>query len=140
MKLPDVNVLVQAFRSDSHGHQQCRDWMSATVNSPSSFGVSPLVLSGFVRVTTHPKIFATPNSTAESLAFAEFLLQRPNAIMVHPGERHWTIFAELCRNVQAKGNLVPDAWFAALAIETGCQWITLDRDFARFDGLNWSVP
>jgi uncharacterized protein len=38
------------------------------------------------------------------------------------------------------GNLVQDAWFAALAIESGCEWITTDRDFARFDGLQWRAP
>ena len=29
---------------------------------------------------------------------------------------------------------------AALAIEWGCEWVTMDRDFARFPGLKWSVP
>jgi predicted nucleic acid-binding protein len=32
---------------------------------------------------------------------------------------------------------VTDAWFAALAIEWGCEWITLDRDYGRFPGLKW---
>jgi hypothetical protein len=35
---------------------------------------------------------------------------------------------------------VPDAYFAALAIESGCDWITTDRDFARFKGLRWRHP
>jgi len=39
-----------------------------------------------------------------------------------------------------RGNRVPDAWFAALAIEGGCEWITTDRDYARFEGLRWRVP
>jgi len=36
--------------------------------------------------------------------------------------------------------LEPDAWFAALAIESGCEWITPDRDYARFPGLRWRTP
>jgi hypothetical protein len=45
-----------------------------------------------------------------------------------------------CREARAAGNLVQDAWFAALAIESGCEWITTDRDYARFAGLKWRAP
>jgi len=57
-----------------------------------------------------------------------------------PGERRWEIFKRLCTVADARGNLVPDAWFAALAIESGCEWITLDRDYARFQDLRWRLP
>ena len=56
---------------------------------------------------------------------------------VQPGPRHWDIFANLCEQAGTTGNLVPDAWFAAMAIESGCEWITTDRDYARFKGLRW---
>ncbi|MCY3786131.1 MAG: PIN domain-containing protein, partial [bacterium] len=46
----------------------------------------------------------------------------------------------LCRQVQSKGNLVQDAYLAALAIESGSEWITTDRDFSRFPGLRWRHP
>jgi hypothetical protein len=59
---------------------------------------------------------------------------------VTPGSRHWTLFLDLCRKAGAKGNLVSDAYHAALAIESGCEWITTDRDFARFPGLRWRTP
>jgi predicted nucleic acid-binding protein len=57
-----------------------------------------------------------------------------------PGERHWDIFQRLCREANAKGNLIPDAYLAALAIESGAEWITTDRDYARFPGLRWRHP
>lgn len=57
-----------------------------------------------------------------------------------PGERHWEIFTRLCRSARARGNLVPDAYLAALAIESGTEWITTDRDYARFPGLRWRHP
>jgi hypothetical protein len=60
--------------------------------------------------------------------------------MVRPGPRHWSIFARFCREIGARGNLVPDAFLAALAIEAGCEIITCDRDFARFTGLRWRHP
>lgn len=59
---------------------------------------------------------------------------------VAPGPRHWEIFDRVCRAVDAKGNLVPDAYLAALAIESGSEWITSDRDFSRFPGLRWRHP
>jgi hypothetical protein len=61
-------------------------------------------------------------------------------VSVAPGRRHWQIFRDLCRASGAKGNLVPDAYLAALAIESGSEWITTDRDYTRFQGLRWRHP
>ena len=57
-----------------------------------------------------------------------------------PGPRHWEIFIRLCRAARVNGNLVPDAYLAALAIESGSEWITTDRDYSRFPGLRWRHP
>jgi hypothetical protein len=57
-----------------------------------------------------------------------------------PGERHWSIFKRLCAEVGARGPLICDAWHTALAVEHGCRFITFDRDFARFPGLDWREP
>jgi toxin-antitoxin system PIN domain toxin len=138
--LPDVNVLVHAFRADSLDHQSCHAWLDSVVNGDARYGVSPQALSGVIRVTTHPKVFAQPSRLDEVLRFCGVLLEQPHCVVIQPGERHWDIFARLCRDADARGNLVPDAWFAALAIESGCEWITLDRDFARFPDLRWNVP
>jgi uncharacterized protein len=138
--LPDVNVLLQAFRPDTNHHDLCRTWLEGIVNGDSRYGMAPQVLSGVIRVATHPKIFARPSSLAEAIEFCQFLLERPQCAIVEPGPQHWSIFCRLCREADARGNLLPDAWFAALAIESGCDWITLDRDYARFPGLRWRVP
>jgi hypothetical protein len=76
----------------------------------------------------------------EALLFCHTLLEQPHCQLIQPGPRHWKIFADLCRRAKATGNLVADAWFAALAIESGCEWITTDRDYARFEGLRWRTP
>jgi toxin-antitoxin system PIN domain toxin len=99
-----------------------------------------LVLAGFVRIVTHPRVFDPPSSIDEALAFVETLRERPNRVGVSPGERHWTIFSDLCRRSGARGNLVPDAYLAALAIESGAEWITTDGDYARFPGLRVRHP
>ncbi len=140
MILADVNILVHAFRPDSPDHQTCRTWLNGIVNGDARYGMAPQVLSGVIRITTHPKVFAMPSTLDEVLRFCDILLDQPHSVIIEPGERHWQIFKRLCTEADARGNLVPDAWYAALAIESGCEWITLDRDYARFPGLKWRVP
>ena len=140
MVLADVNVLVYAHRQDSVNHSRYRAWLESTLRPDTAFGVSDVVLSGFVRVVTHSRIFRIPTPLAIALDFVEQIRGRPNAVPVAAGERHWDIFARLCRQADARGNLVADAYLAAIAIESGCEWITTDRDYSRFDGLRWRHP
>lgn len=140
MQLADVNVLIGAFRRDATAHRICARWLTELVNSQEAFGISDLVCSGFLRVVTHPRIFNPPSSGADAFAFLSTLRSQPNAVLIAPGERHWSIFLDLCAAADARGDLVPDAFLAALAIESGSEWITFDGDFARFAGLRWRRP
>ena len=140
MILADANVLVYAFRTDSLEHPRYREWLDSVLNGQSAYGVSPQVLSSFVRISTHRRIYAQPSQLDEALAFCRVLMEQPHCQLIEPGARHWTIFADLCARTQASGNLVQDAWFAGLAIENGCEWITTDRDYSRFPGLHWRPP
>jgi len=138
--LPDVNVLVYGFRRDAERHGEYRSWLSGILNGDSAFGVSEQVLAALVRVSTHPRVFQTPSPLGEALQFVNALRSHPLCRTIRPGERHWALFTDLCARSAAKGNLIPDAWNAALAIESGCVWITTDRDYARFPGLAWKHP
>jgi len=140
LRLCDVNVLVYAHREDAPNHAAFRDWLEDLINGDAAYGVSSLVSSGFIRVVTHPKVFNNPSPIAEALAFANQIREPPNAVAVEPWVMHWKIFERLCTGGGVKGNLVPDAYLAALAIESGCEWITTDRDFSRFEGLSWRHP
>jgi toxin-antitoxin system PIN domain toxin len=140
MILPDVNVLVYAHREDAPNHAAYRAWLESVVNSDQAYGMSDLVLSGFLRVVTHPRVFNRPSELDQALAFVTDVRNQPNCVVVRPGPRHWTIFQGLCRAVNARGNLIPDAYLAALAIESGSEWITTDRDYSRFSQLSWRHP
>ncbi|MGQ0815654.1 MAG: type II toxin-antitoxin system VapC family toxin [Gemmatimonadota bacterium] len=141
MVLCDVNVLVYAHRPDAKDHERYREWLEKLLSSPGPFGLSELVLSGFIRIVTNRRIFRTdPTPTKVALEFSSLLRSQPHCLIVRPGLRHWDIFAELCERTRARGNLVPDAYHAALAIESDCEWITTDRGFARFPGLRWRHP
>jgi toxin-antitoxin system PIN domain toxin len=140
MLLPDVNVLVYAHREDSVDHSRYHDWLLGVLASDSAYGISELVLSAFVRVVTHPRIFREPTPLEDALAFASEVRDHPNAVVIAPGPRHWEIFTRYCRESGIRGSMVTDAYFAALALESGCEWMTTDRDYARFAGLAWRHP
>ena len=140
MILPDVNVLIYAFRRDSARHKEYRAWLQEVVDGPNAYGVSPQVLASVLRICTHAKIYRRPSTVAETLAFCEALPEPAHSTLIQPGERHWSIFTDLCESSKASGNFVQDAWFAALAIEHGCEWISTDEDYARFRGLRWQRP
>ncbi|MBB2894154.1 type II toxin-antitoxin system VapC family toxin [Flexivirga oryzae] len=138
--MPDVNVLVEAYRTDGPHHDVARDWLEVHVSGVEAVGITDAVLSGFVRVVTHPRVFAAPTPLTQAIAQADALRAADGVLSVAPGRRHWSIFCELCKGAAAKGNLVADAAHAATAIEAGATWVSFDRDFARFPGLTWTVP
>ncbi|MGQ0847729.1 MAG: type II toxin-antitoxin system VapC family toxin [Actinomycetota bacterium] len=140
MVLPDVNVLVHAHRSDSSSHREYRSWLDRARNGNEPLGLTDQVLSGFVRVVTHPRVFKDPTPTPRALAFVETLYASPTAVRVRPGDRVWSIFAELVTETASRGNLIPDAYLAATAIEAGATLFTADRGFARFGRLRWRHP
>jgi uncharacterized protein len=140
MYLVDVNVLVYAFRAEMPESDRYANWLHRLLVSDEPFGMSPLVLSGFLRIVTHPKIFVPPTSFEKAMEFVVKITSRTNCVPISPGEKHWNIFLNLCKEANARGTIAPDAYLAAMAIESGCEWITADRGFTRFPGLTWRHP
>ena len=95
MILPDVNVLLYAFRADSPRHAVCKPWLDGVLLRDAQFGLSPLALSAVARIATNPRIFKQPSSVEEA-AFCDNLLGQPHCEQVHPGPRHWSIFKRIC--------------------------------------------
>ena len=140
MFLPDVNVLIYAHREESPNHFAYLQWLEDLINGTHVYGTADLVLSGFLRIVTHPRVFDPPSSFVDALAFVEEVRSQDNCKIIRPETRHWEIFCRLCRESNAKGSLIADAYLAALAIELGCTWVTTDRDFGLFKGLEWQHP
>jgi hypothetical protein len=140
MLAPDVNVLVDAFREDSPHHARIAPWWRSVLADESPFALFEPVLAGFLRVATHPRVFDPPAPLELALAFVSALRAQPNSLLLRAGPRHFGIFEALCRAADARGNLIADAFLAALAVENGCTWVTSDRDYARFPGLDWRTP
>jgi toxin-antitoxin system PIN domain toxin len=141
MILLDVNVLVYAHREDMEGHSAYRAWLEQRLDDDlQGCAFSELVLSGCLRILTHPKIFDPPTPLPKAMTYVEDLRDHRNTMIISPGANHWRIFCHLCTRVSARGNVVSDAYHAALAIESGCEWISTDRGFARFEDLRWRHP
>jgi uncharacterized protein len=88
MILPDVNVLIYAFRGDLPLHRVCRLWLVALGSGDVRFGLSPLVLRAVVRITTDTRVFRRPSTIAEASGSARTFLGQPHCQIVEPGERH----------------------------------------------------
>ena len=135
MESPDVNVLVCAFREDAPHHDRCRAWLEGAVSDPDLVGVSELVLSGVLRVLTHPRVFSPPSSVQAAASFVDAVLAQRALTKLRQGPGSWRIFRGLVEARRPSGNRVPDAYHAALAIEHGCKWVTMDHGFSMFPGL-----
>ena len=140
MIAPDVNVLLYSLREESDRHSEYRGWLEAALNADEPVVLFEPVLAATLRIATHPAVYKTPTPWGIAEKYLAALLAAPAAVSWRAGERHWSLFLDLCRKADCKGNLVQDAYLAALALEHGCRWITTDRDFSRFPRLVWRHP
>jgi uncharacterized protein len=138
--LPDVNVLVAAHRSAAPTHREARAWLVSALEGDEPVALCLPVVSGFLRVSTSPRVFDPPATRAEVFAFLRSLTACPAALWLNPGRQHLRLLERLCEGAEVRGDLVSDAVIAALALEAGATVVSYDRDFARFAGLPWRTP
>jgi hypothetical protein len=138
--LLDVNVCVYAFRRESGRHEDFKAWLEQALSGSEPVGLPEPVLASTIRLVTNHRIYQDPSTPAAVLSFCDALLDAPAAMRVRPGERHWAIFRDLVSQHGLRGNDIPDAYLAALALEQGATWVTTDRGFARYEGLRVLDP
>lgn len=140
MKLLDVNVVVAAGRPDHSHHDGVRAWLDETLPTVDAFTVPDVVLASYVRLVTNGRVFPVPASPTEAFAYVHEMQNHPKFAAVVPGAAHLEHFERLCVDFDVRGSRVTDAYLAAIAIEHACTLVSLDRDFARFEGLVWERP
>lgn len=140
MILLDVNIWIPVLRADHSRHAEVTAWLDSAQADHEEIGISELALSGAVRMVTHPRIFDPPLDPEMAMDACARAIAAPGARIVRPGARHWQIFDRLVRHASARGNDVPDAYHAALAIEHGALLASFDRGLARFEGLRLFDP
>lgn len=132
MILTDVNILLYSHREEFEQHERCRRWLEGVLTSGEPFAMANIVLSGFLRIATHHRIFSPPSTMAQAMAFVSAIRDRAHCVPLNPGERHWGLFQQFCALPDVRAGLVADAYLAALAVEHGCEFATFDGDYARF--------
>jgi hypothetical protein len=140
MIAPDVNVLVYALRKDAERHAEYRAWLQAALHGREPVALFEPVLAAVLHVATHPAVFRPPTPRAVAEAFVDACLAAPAALPLRAETGHWQMFRDLCARADCRGNLVQDAYLAALALEHDAVFVITDRDFARFSGLRWLHP
>ncbi len=141
MIVPDVNILIYAHRRDAAHHERYAAWLGVVVAGEDELGLVEAALTGFLRIVTHPRVFAEPATSSEALAFVAALHGARYVRTLAATEATWRHFTDIAAaDRQVRGNLVPDAWLAAMTRSHGGRLATADRGFARFPGLTWFDP
>jgi toxin-antitoxin system PIN domain toxin len=140
VKLPDVNLLLYAYDSDSPRHAVAREWLEETLSGTETVALAWAAMVGFVRLATNPSVFVQPWDVGDALDLVDEWLAQPPVTVVHPTDRHAAVLRDLLTPLGAAGNLTSDAHLAALAIEHGASLCSCDNDFSRFTGLRWVDP
>ena len=140
MILSDVNLLVYSIDESSGFHTRARAWWDEALSSPQIVGLCYPSILGFIRLVTNRRIFESPLSVTEAVAYVEAWLGQPNTTIVVPTPRHWPLLVTLLESAGVAANLTTDAHIAALAIEQGYTVYSNDSDFGRFPNLRWENP
>jgi uncharacterized protein len=136
LRVPDANVLLYASDSSSRHHVSARAWVERALSATETIGFAMVALLAFVRISTSPRVMATPLPPRAAFDQVEEWLTQPPAVVLHPGRRHIGLWRELAETSGTAGNLTTDAHLAALAIEHGASLASFDGDLHRFPGLD----
>lgn len=140
MKIVDVNVLVYACNERSPQHETVLRWWESTLNGDEPIGFNWTIVVGFLRMMTNRVVFDSPVEADVAVELMNQWLSRRNVSLLNETKDHWRVLAGLIASADARGNLMPDAHLAALAITHGATFVSCDNDFARFPDLRWENP
>jgi toxin-antitoxin system PIN domain toxin len=138
--LLDANLLFYAVHERATQHEQAAAWLTEQLNGPRRVGFPWQSVNAFLRIATHPRAFERPLSPSTAWERVTDWLEAPVAWIPEPGPHYGQILGALISSYEVRGNLVPDAALAALAIEHGVPLVSTDTDFARFRDLRWVDP
>ena len=140
MIIPDINLLLYAYDSSSPFHKKAAAWWQASLSGTGPVGLAAVVIFGFVRIGTNPRVFQNPMTAAAAAGHVRSWLIQPVVQVLEAPPDHADHVLRLLVTLGAAGNLVADAQIAALALDHGATVHTADADFMRFRGLRWFNP
>ncbi len=138
--LLDANLLLYAVHRGAEQHEAAAAWLTEQLNGARRVALPWQSLAAFVRIATHPRAYDRPLDGPTAWELVSAWLDAPVAWIPQPGPKHSRLLGELISTYDVRGNLIPDAMHAALAIEHGLTLYSTDTDFARFRELRWENP
>jgi toxin-antitoxin system PIN domain toxin len=138
--LLDANLLLYAVHKRAAMHDAAAGWLTEQLNGPRRVGLPWQSLGAFLRISTHPRAFQRPLQPAVAWERVTDWLSAPAAWIPAPGPDHAQLVGDLVVRHDVRGNLLPDAMLAALALEHGLTVCSTDTDFARFTEVRWTNP
>jgi toxin-antitoxin system PIN domain toxin len=138
--IPDINLLIYAHNAADPQHAAAKDWWEKSINESEPIGLPWIVMGGFIRLMTHPRILESPMPVTDATACVRSWLDQASVIILEPGKNFPLIFFNFLEDLGTAGNLTTDAHIAAMAVEKQAEIHSCDSDFARFSGLSWKNP
>jgi toxin-antitoxin system PIN domain toxin len=137
----DVNVFLYASDRSSVHSARALEFLAECAAGPEVVCVAWPTVMSYLRLATHPSIFAHPLSPDEAIGNVDSLLRLPHVRALGEEEGFWTVFRDVAGSTPTRGNLVPDAHLAALLRQHGVTTLyTNDKDFRKFDFLKVRNP
>lgn len=140
MILPDANLLLYAYDQSSPFHTRAKEWCGQIMSGPSPVVLMPAVVFGFIRISTHPRVFQEPLAVAEAAARVRSWLARRHVQLHEMLADDVACALALLESAGTAGNLTTDAQIAAVAIRLDAEVHTADLDFGRFAGVRFNNP
>lgn len=131
--LIDSNVLISAVDESAPSHRQVKVWLESALNGATPVAIPWDSIGAFLRVVTHPRVFARPLTILQAWSFVcDWLAAKPSWVPT-TNERTLESLADVLTRFKPTGNLVPDAMLASICSEHDMPVVTLDSDFRCFD-------
>lgn len=139
MILPDINLLIYAYRAETKFHDIALKKLEQISNQKTPIALSSIITSGFLRIVTNPRIYSKPSDIEHAISFINFITTFPHFKWIEPGSEHWQIYLQLLNESRFSGAKVSDVLIASIAAEHGYLISTFDRDFLRFDNVRVEI-
>lgn len=137
----DANVLLYASDRSSERFEAARRFLDACAAGPELLYLPWPTLMAFLRIATHPRIFAAPLAAGEALANVSALLALPHVRAIAELDGFLEAYRQVTSGTTVRGNLVPDAHVAAILFQHGVRTLySNDRDFRKFEWLDVRDP
>jgi toxin-antitoxin system PIN domain toxin len=137
----DVNVLLHASDRSSDRHDTARRFLESCTAQRDVLCLTWPTLMAYLRIATHPRVFAAPLTPDEAFANVSALLSLPQVRVLSEQDGFLDAYAHVTAGAAVRGNLVPDAHVAAILFQNGVRTIhSNDRDYRKFETLDVRDP